>query len=260
MKLCRFRLAGSADPTIRHGALEGNTVRQLAGAWPAALSPTEQSWPVDRVELLAPVAPSKIVCVARNYQKHAAELGNAVPGEPLIFLKAPSSVIGPGQAIELPPDSARVDHEGELGVVIGRECSRLAPGQPIEPYLAGFTCLNDVTARDLQKKDGLFGRAKSFDTFCPMGPAIETDFDWKCARVETWVNAERRQSGVTTDMIFPVDVLVGWISRIMTLLPGDVIATGTPEGISALAAGDVVEIAIEGIGRLSNPVRARSVR
>lgn len=260
MKLCRFRLAGSADRTPRHGALEGGVVRQLEGEWPVALSRTEQSWPVDRVELLAPVAPSKIVCVARNYQKHAAELGNAVPGEPLIFLKAPSSVIGPGEAIELPPDSARVDHEGELGVVIGRECSRLGAGQAIEPFLAGFTCLNDVTARDLQKKDGLFGRAKSFDTFCPMGPVIETDFDWKRARVETWVNGERRQSGVTTDMIFPVDVLVAWISRIMTLLPGDVIATGTPEGISALVAGDVVEIAIEGIGRLSNPVRARGGR
>jgi 2-keto-4-pentenoate hydratase/2-oxohepta-3-ene-1,7-dioic acid hydratase in catechol pathway len=258
MKLCRFLLSEPGEKTIRHGILEADRVHQAQGDWPGSLSRTGESWPLGRVRLLAPVTPSKIVCVARNYRKHAAELGNAVPAEPLIFLKAPSSVIAAGETIEMPPDSARVDYEGELAVVIGHACSRLGPGQAIEPYLAGFTCLNDVTARDLQKKDGLFGRAKSFDTFCPLGPVIETEFDWKQARIETWVNGERRQHGSAAEMIYPVDELVRWLSRIMTLLPGDVIATGTPEGISPLAAGDVVEIAIEGIGRLRNPVAARS--
>jgi 2-keto-4-pentenoate hydratase/2-oxohepta-3-ene-1,7-dioic acid hydratase in catechol pathway len=260
MKLCRFRLSEPADGTIRHGILETDRIHEVRGEWPGSLTRTGESWPLDGVRLAAPVAPSKIVCVARNYRKHAAELGNAVPEEPLIFLKAPSSVIASGEMIELPPDSARVDYEGELAVVIGRPCSGLGDSDAIEPWLAGFTCLNDVTARDLQKKDKLFGRAKSFDTFCPMGPAIETEFDWERAQVETLVNGERRQHGHTTEMIFPVDQLVRWISRIMTLLPGDVIATGTPDGISPLASGDVVEVAIEGIGRLSNPVATRSER
>lgn len=260
MKLCRFRLSESAGETIRQGVVEADRVHEMRGEWPTSIERTGQSWPIDDVRLLAPVAPSKIVCVARNYQKHAAELGNTAPEEPLIFLKAPSSIIPPGETIQLPPDSARVDHEGELAVVIGRTCSRLGPDDAIEPWLAGFTCLNDVTARDLQKKDVIFGRAKSFDTFCPMGPVIETDFDWRKAQIETWVSGQRRQHGPTTDMIFPVDLLVRWISRIMTLLPGDVIATGTPDGISPLAAGDVVEIVIEGIGRLRNPVAARNAQ
>ena len=260
MKLCRFRSSESTGEPARYGIVEADRVHEARGEWPGSLERTGQTWPLDAVQLLAPVAPSKIVCVARNYQKHAAELGNTVPAEPLIFLKAPSSVIGPSDAILMPPDSSRVDHEGELGVVIGRSCSRLGDEDAIEPWLSGFTCLNDVTARDLQKKDGLFGRAKSFDTFCPMGPVIETDFDWRTAQIETWVSGQRRQHGATTDMIFPVDALVRWISRIMTLLPGDVIATGTPEGISRLASGDVVEVVIEGIGRLSNPVAARGAK
>ncbi len=257
MKLCRFRLTDPASPEIHNGVIDGNRVREVEGEWPGSLTTGSRSWPLDSVRLLAPVQPSKIVCVARNYRKHAAELGNEAPQEPLIFLKAPSSIIGPEDTIELPPDSTRVDFEGELAVVIGKRCARLGPQDPIEPYLAGFTCLNDVTARDLQKRDVIFGRAKGFDTFCPIGPAIETEFDWKQARIETRVNGERRQQGASAEMIFPVDLLVRWISRIMTLLPGDVIATGTPEGIAALAPGDVVEVSIEGIGQLRNPVARR---
>lgn len=260
MKLCRFRLRGSDDGAIRAGVVEGERVQEVTFDWPGIALRSGRNWPASEVRLVAPVAPSKIVCVARNYRQHAAELGNLVPKEPLIFLKAPSSVIGPEDAIVMPPDSARVDHEGELAVVIGRRCVRLGPNEDIAPYVAGYTCLNDVTARDLQIADGLFGRAKSFDTFCPMGPVIETEFDWKQATVETRVNGERRQHGAATEMIFPVDELVRWVARIMTLLPGDVIATGTPEGISPLAPGDMVEVWIDGIGRLRNPVEARAER
>ena len=257
MKLCRFRVLDAASPAIRNGVIDGERVYEATGEWPGAPVRGAASWPLEGVRLAAPVDPSKIVCVARNYRKHAAELGNEAPQEPLIFLKAPSSIIGPGDTIELPRESTRIDYEGELAVVIGRRCARLGAQDAIEPYLAGFTCLNDVTARDFQKRDVIFGRAKSFDTFCPLGPVIETEFDWKQARIETLVNGARRQYGASAEMIFPIDELVRWISRIMTLLPGDLIATGTPDGIAPLAAGDVVEISIEGIGRLANPVALR---
>ena len=258
MKLCRFSVSDSADGAIRDGVLEGDRVHEVKGEWPAGLSRSGESWPLDRVRLVAPVAaPSKIVGMARNYRKHAEEMGKVVPQEPLIFLKPSSSIIGPGDTIELPPESSRVDYEGELAVVIGRRCSRLGPNEPIEPYIAGYTCLNDVSARDFQKKDGLFARAKGYDTFCPMGPVMETEFDWRKTRLETLVNGERHQYGDSSEMIFAIDAQMRFISNVMTLLPGDVIATGTPEGIGPLAAGDVVEIAIEGIGKLSNPVAMR---
>jgi 2-keto-4-pentenoate hydratase/2-oxohepta-3-ene-1,7-dioic acid hydratase in catechol pathway len=258
MKLCRFSVSGSADGAIRDGVLEGDRVHEVKGEWPAGLSRSGESWPLDRVRLVAPVAaPSKIVGMARNYRKHAEEMGKVVPQEPLIFLKPSSSIIGPGDTIELPPESSRVDYEGELAVVIGRRCSRLGPNEPIEPYIAGYTCLNDVSARDFQKKDGLFARAKGYDTFCPMGPVMETEFDWRKTRLETLVNGERHQYGDSSEMIFAIDAQMRFISNVMTLLPGDVIATGTPEGIGPLAAGDVVEVAIEGIGKLSNPVAMR---
>lgn len=260
MKLCRFRPSEPGDGAAGMGILAGDRVEEARGDWAGPWERTGRSWALDQVRLLAPVEPSKIVCVARNYRKHAAELGNPVPKEPLIFLKAPSSVIGPGETIEMPTATGRVDFEGELAVVVGRECRRLGDDEAIEPYLAGFTCLNDLTEREIQKREGHFGRAKSFDTFCPMGPAIETELDWRAARVETLVNGEKRQSGATTEMIFALDLLVRWVSRIMTLVPGDVIATGTPEGIGALKAGDVVEVSIEGIGRLSNPVAVRRER
>jgi len=258
MKLCRFSVSDSADGAIRDGVLEGDRVHQVKGEWPAGLSRSGESWPLDRVRLVAPVAaPSKIVGMARNYRKHAEEMGKVVPQEPLIFLKPSSSIIGPGDTIELPPESSRVDYEGELAVVIGRRCSRLGPNEPIEPYIAGYTCLNDVSARDFQKKDGLFARAKGYDTFCPMGPVMETEFDWRKTRLETLVNGERHQYGDSSEMIFAIDAQMRFISNVMTLLPGDVIATGTPEGIGPLAAGDVVEVAIEGIGKLSNSVAMR---
>ncbi len=208
------------------------------------------------VQVLAPVTPSKIVCVGRNYADHAAELGNAVPSEPLLFLKAPSSIIAHGEAIELPSASARVEHEGELAVVIGRRARRLTSAENPFDYVLGYTCLNDVTARDLQKRDVQFTRGKSFDTFCPVGPFIETEIATDALTIETRVNGETRQHANTRDMIFPVEDLIRYISQHMTLEVGDVIATGTPAGVGKLSAGDTVEVEIEGIGTLCNKVQA----
>lgn len=198
--------------------------------------------------------PSKIVCVGRNYAEHAAELGNEVPAEPLLFLKAPSSLIYHTDAIVIPPQSAQVEHEAELGVVIAQTCKDLKDNEDLSPYILGYTCLNDVTARDLQRRDGQFARAKSFDTFCPVGPWIENRLDVSDIRVTCRVNGVERQSGRTSQMVFPVDFLIRYISRMMTLLPGDLIATGTPSGVSKLSPGDVCEVEIEGIGILANPV------
>ncbi len=266
MKLCRFQLlvfnaqisrsAARARPEPLIGAISGETVREVSGDVFGAWKPAARSWPLDQVKLLPPVMPSKIVCLGRNYSEHAAELGNTVPKEPLIFLKPPSSIIGPEEPIELPPISQRVDYEGELAVVIRRKCAQLGPQDDVRPYILGFTCLNDVTARDLQKQDGQWTRAKGFDTFCPLGPVIETVLDPAATRIETYVNGQRRQSAPATEMIFSVDTVVRWISRMMMLLPGDVIATGTPAGISPLHPGDVVEVVVEGVGRLRNPVVA----
>jgi 2-keto-4-pentenoate hydratase/2-oxohepta-3-ene-1,7-dioic acid hydratase in catechol pathway len=208
------------------------------------------------VRLLAPVQPGKIVCVGRNYAAHAAELGNEVPKEPLIFLKPPSAVIGPEEPIVVPPQSQRVEHEGELAIVIGRRCSHLKETEDSLAYVLGYTCLNDVTARDLQKSDVQFTRAKGFDTFCPVGPHIETQLDPVDVLVEAHVNGALRQSGRTSLMVYPVAFLVRWISHMMTLFPGDVIATGTPAGVGPLVAGDIVEVRVGGVGVLRNPVQA----
>jgi 2-keto-4-pentenoate hydratase/2-oxohepta-3-ene-1,7-dioic acid hydratase in catechol pathway len=205
-------------------------------------------------EFPADFRPSKIVCVGRNYADHAKELGNDVPQEPLLFLKAPSSLIYNGDTIVLPPQSSQVEHEGELAVVIGRSCKNLHEGDDISNYVRGYACLNDVTARDLQKKDGQFTRAKSFDTFCAIGPYIETELEVGDVEITTRVNGEVRQHGRTSQMVFPVDHLIRYISQMMTLFPGDVIATGTPAGVGPLAAGDVCEIEVEGIGTLRNEV------
>jgi len=210
--------------------------------------------PFDSAE--APPRPSKIVAVGRNYREHAAELGNAVPdAEPLLFLKAPSSLVIDGSDIVLPPESARVDYEGELALVIGRRVKRW-PQERWLDALAGVCCANDVTARDLQKKDGQFARAKSFDTFCPIGPAIVPGIDPSDLALETRVNGAVRQSSRTSQMVFSPAFLVAYISRMMTLLPGDLILTGTPAGIGALSAGDRVEVEIEGVGVLANRVAA----
>ncbi|MFN0277783.1 MAG: fumarylacetoacetate hydrolase family protein [Pyrinomonadaceae bacterium] len=206
------------------------------------------------IEIKNNFAPSKIVCVGRNYADHAAELGNEVPNEPLLFLKAPSAIIRNGEAIIIPPQSQQVEHEGELAVVISKTCKGLAEIVDWREYVLGFTCLNDVTARDLQRKDGQFTRSKSFDTFCPVGPHIETELDVSDIRVETRVNGSVKQSGRTSQMVFTVEYLIRYISNMMTLNAGDVIATGTPSGVSKLEGGDICEIEIEGIGLLRNPV------
>ena len=218
-------------------------------------SPNEQGeLALDQVKLLAPVVPSKVVCVGRNYREHAAELGNKMPEEPLLFLKAPSAVISSGERIELPAASQQVEHEGELGVVIGRRAHKISKTDDPLSYVFGYTCVNDVTARDLQRKDVQFTRGKSFDTFCPVGPWIETDLDPSNVAVETRLNGEVKQKGNTADMAFPVPFLIRYISEIMTLYPGDLIATGTPAGVSRMKHGDTVEVEVAGIGVLRNEV------
>ncbi|HEX8249357.1 MAG TPA: fumarylacetoacetate hydrolase family protein [Pyrinomonadaceae bacterium] len=214
-----------------------------------------ESFDLSEIKLLPPATPSKIVCVGRNYAEHAAELGNEVPKEPLLFLKAPSALITEGEAIIIPEQSNQVEHEGELAVVIGRECRKLSePDNPFD-YVFGYTCLNDVTARDLQRKDVQFTRAKSFDTFCPIGAFIETELKVSDLRVVTKVNGSIKQDGRTAQMVFPVDFLIRYISNMMTLNAGDIIATGTPSGVSKLNKGDVCEVEIEGVGSLRNPVQ-----
>ena len=207
-----------------------------------------------KIEIPADFSPSKIVCVGRNYAEHAAELGNEVPKEPLLFLKAPSALIRHGEPIRIPTQSSQVEHEGELAVIIGDACKDIGDEEDPFQFVRGYSCLNDVTARDIQRKDVQFTRGKSFDTFCPIGPAIETDLDVSDIRVTCSVNGEIRQDGRTSQMVFPVDFLIRYISRQMTLKEGDVIATGTPAGVSKLNPGDVCEVNIEGIGSLRNTV------
>lgn len=258
MKFCRFQVRSMAQvsaPPV-YGVLEGGEVREISGRPWDSWSASSRKWSVQDVRFTAPVEPSKIVCVGRNYAAHAAELGNEVPKEPLIFLKPPSSIVGPDEPIVLTPFSQRVEHEGELALVVGRKCAHLKDDADALSYLAGYTCLNDVTARDIQKSDVQFTRGKGFDTFCPIGPHIETQLNPADALVELRVNRALRQSGRTSLMIYPVAFLVRWISRMMTLFPGDVIATGTPAGVGPLVAGDVVETTVEGVGVLRNPVQA----
>lgn len=209
--------------------------------------------PLGDLRFLAPVKPGKIVAVGRNYAAHAKELGNDVPSEPILFLKPPSSLLDPGETIRRPPSSARVDYEGELAIVIGKRAKRVSRNDWRDAVL-GFTCANDVTARDLQKKDVQFTRGKGFDTFCPIGPWIETDVDPSSLAIVTRVNGMVRQNGSTSQMVFDCGALVAFVSEIMTLEPGDLILTGTPEGIGPLEKGDVVEVEIEGIGTLTNVV------
>ncbi len=212
---------------------------------------------LDDARLLAPVLPSKVVCVGRNYRDHAAELGGEVPDEPLLFLKPSTAVIGPFEAIRYPTDaSGNVHHEGELAVVIGRLVSQVEPADAVKA-IYGFTCANDVTARDLQRHDGQWTRAKGFDTFCPLGPAIATDVDPTAVSVRTYVDGELRQDGNTADLVFDVATLVAYVSQVMTLLPGDVVLTGTPAGVGPLEIGQTVRVEIDGVGVLENPVEER---
>lgn len=250
---CRF----DAQGTSHYGLVQGETVESLTAAPWAGGKPAGASWPLSEVRLLTPCLPSKIVCVGRNYREHASELGNPLPRQPLIFLKPPSAVIGPDECIIYPVDTKRVDYEGELGVVIGSRCRRLEASDDPLGYAFGFTCINDVTARDLQKVDGHFARAKGFDTFCPVGPVIATDLSVDDVVVQTFVNGEQRQQGSTREMIFSVSDIIRFIAAVMTLEPGDLIATGTPPGVGPVRDGDTVEIVIEDIGRLRNTVTAQ---
>ena len=263
MKYCRFQLNGQAHYGLVESVAGTEQITRLLLSPPEDVGGDMEDLASKRMDhivlaeakLLAPGRPSKIVCVGRNYREHAAELGNEVPQEPLIFLKPPSSLLGAGEKICRPKISRRVDYEGELGVVIGRPCHKLAPGEDVRKYILGYTCVNDVTARDLQNKDGQWTRAKGFDTFCPVGPLVSDEIDpWSGTGVETRVNGELRQQGNTRDFIFPLDVAIRHISEVMTLYPGDLIATGTPQGVAPLAAGDVVEVTVEGVVTLRNPV------
>jgi len=260
MRYCRFEQQGET----RYGLIEdidGDpiVIRTLREA-PKSISDFERGErtesPVSLLRLLAPVEPTKIVCIGRNYREHAKELDHPIPTEPLFFLKPPSSLIGPDDEIRRPAElSQRVDYEGELTVVIGKRCYRLQEGEDVRPYIVGYTCVNDVTARDLQNKDGQWTRAKGFDTFCPVGPVVADGLDpWNGVRVQSRVNGELRQDGTTRDFLFPLDVLLRHISQVMTLEPGDIVATGTPAGVGPLKAGDVVEVTVEGVGTLRNPV------
>ncbi len=250
MRTCRFRRSSRE----LYGVIDGQKVRALtAEPWAGGL-PEGPALDLSEVDLIAPVVPSKVVCVGRNYRAHAAELGSEVPKEPLLFLKPSTAVVGPGGEIRLPEASKEVHHEAELGVVIGRVLTRAATATEARQAIFGFTCVDDVTARDIQRAEKHFTRAKSFDTFCPIGPVIETDLDPMEAVVTCRVNGEQRQRGFTKDMVFDPYLLVAFISQVMTLLPGDVVSTGTPEGVGPIKRGDWVEVEVSGIGVLKNPV------
>ena len=263
MKYCRFELKGQPHYGLVESVAGVEQITRLLLNPPEDASESLEDLPTKRTDhlvlteaaLLAPVRPSKIVCVGRNYRDHAAELGNEVPVAPLIFLKPPSSLLAPGGEVRRPQVSERVDFEGELGVVIGKKCYQLGPDDDVRPYILGYTCVNDVTARDLQNKDGQWTRAKGFDTFCPVGPLVSDEVDpWVGVNVETKVNGAVRQQGNTRDFIFPLEVVIRYISQVMTLMPGDLIPTGTPKGVGPVVAGDMMEVTVEGVGTLKNPV------
>ena len=262
MKYCKFEALGVAryaQVEVRDGELWAVKAMAEPVEAPGSHAPKGSKFapqPLRTMKLLAPVRPSKIVCIGRNYKEHAAELGNDVPAEPLLFLKAPSALLAPGAAILRPAQSQRVDFEGELGIVIGKRCYQIGKDEDVRQYIRGYTCVNDVTARDLQKSDGQWSRAKGFDTFCPVGPIVTDEVDpiLNALTVTTTLNGETKQSGSTRDMIFPVEELLRYITAAMTLLPGDLIPTGTPAGVGPMQAGDVVRVTIEGIGSLENPV------
>jgi 2-keto-4-pentenoate hydratase/2-oxohepta-3-ene-1,7-dioic acid hydratase in catechol pathway len=263
MKYCRFQLNDQAHYGLVESVAGRDSILRIL------LTPPEESdgdveslrtrriapIALDEAQLLPPVRPSTIVCVGRNYREHAAEMGNEVPIEPLLFFKPSSSLLPTGGVVRRPKLSQHVDYEGELCAVIARKCYRLREDEDVRPYVLGYTCLNDVTARDLQKKDKQWVRAKGFDTFCPVGPVVIDGLDpWAGVGVETRINGVVRQSGNTRDFIFSLDFIMRYITEVMTLYPGDLIATGTPAGVGPIAAGDVMEITVEGVGTLKNSV------
>jgi 2-keto-4-pentenoate hydratase/2-oxohepta-3-ene-1,7-dioic acid hydratase in catechol pathway len=267
MKYCRFQFNGQAQ----YGLVESVAGREAIVR--VLLTPPEdadgdmeslrtrriEAIPLEEATLLPAVRPSKIVCVGRNYREHAAEFGHEVPKEPLIFLKATSALLAPGATVRRPKISQRVDYEGELGVVIGKTCYQPPADTDIRQYILGYTCVNDVTARDLQEKDGQWSRAKGFDTFCPVGPVVTDEID-PCfgagagVGVVTRVNGEVKQNGNTRDFIFNLERVIRHIAQAMTLFPGDLIPSGTPSGVGPVVAGDVMEVSVEGVGTLKNPV------
>lgn len=239
---------------ITYGGVEPEGIRLYKGTPFVAWEPTETVVAWDEARLLAPVLPTKVVAMARNYADHAVEMDKPLPESPVFFLKPPTSVIGPHQPIRIPPSSRLVHHEAELAVVIGK-VTRDVEVEDVGPHILGYTAANDITARDLQRQDGTYTRAKGFDTFCPLGPAIDTELDpQEGLSVICRVNDEIRQAGSTVDMVFGVGDIISFVSRVMTLLPGDVVLTGTPEGVGPIEAGDRVEVEVEGVGVLINPV------
>ena len=263
MRIARFVHPGG----LAFGVVEGEAGPDLSGLTIAALKGhpfgelefTGERWALADVRLLSPILPSKVVCVGRNYAEHAAEMGNALPKEPLLFLKPTTAVVGPHDPVRLPPQSHQVEHEAELAVVIGASGARRVDRADALAAIFGYTCANDVTARDLQKADVQFTRAKGFDSFCPLGPWITTDLDVSDLEVRCEVGrsadeTDVRQLGRTSQMIFDVATLISYVSHVMTLLPGDVILTGTPAGVGPLTEGDVVSVSVQGIGTLTNPV------
>ena len=263
MKYCRFQLNGEAQYGLVESVAGRDSILRILLSAPEKSDGDVEGLRSRRIEpialeeakLLAPVSPTKIVCVGRNYREHAAELGSEVPTEPLLFFKPNSALLAPGGVVKRPKISQRVDYEGELCVVMGKACHLLRDDEDVRPFILGYTCLNDVTMRDIQRKEDQWARAKGFDTSCPVGPVVVDGLDpWAGVGVETRVNGAVRQSGNTKDFIFPLDVVIRFISQAMTLLPGDLIATGTPAGVGPVVAGDVMEVSVEGVGTLRNSV------
>ena len=250
MKIYRFK----HNDKISYGILKEDKIFLIEGSVYRKFKTVKKGIPVGDVTLLPPVLPSKIVAIGLNYKDHAMERGKPLPEEPLIFLKPSTAIVGPNDIIVYPPMSKRVDFEGELAVIIKKRASRLEKDEEANDYILGYSCFNDVTARDLQTKDVQFTRAKSFDTFAAVGPCIATDIDPSRLKVKTFLNGKLKQSGNTQNLIFPVPFLVRFVSNIMTLNPGDIITTGTPAGIGPMMPGDRVDVQIEGIGTLSNKV------
>ncbi len=271
MKYCRY----VTEKRVRYGVVEDrggelwivaaapapeeDFASRLADMQAGAADTAFKPMPLRAAALLPPVTPSKILCVGRNYRDHAKELGNEVPVEPLIFFKPPSCLLAPGGVVRLPKISSRVDFEGELVLVMGRRASKFKPDEDWRSYVRGYTIANDVTARDLQKKDAQWTRAKGFDTFCPVGPLVSDEVDPEAGlTVETRVNGELRQHGSTADFIFSIPALLSYITAAITLEPGDLLLTGTPAGVGPLAGGDSVEVTISGVGALTHSVAAEA--
>ena len=281
MRYCKYLSSESGTPLSRYALVEKRngflwatlpmqapqedlTSRILGGVPVPTLAIDFEPTPLSDLHLLPPVTPSKILCVGRNYRDHAAELGNEVPTEPLLFLKPPSSLLGPKGTIRMPAISQRVDYEGELGIVIGRRCYKIGPDEDVRPYIRGYVCVNDVTARDIQKSDSQWTRGKGFDTFCPVGPIVSDEID-PCGfedkagspvTVVTRLNGVVKQQGSTRDLIFPIAELLRYITSVMTLEPGDLIPTGTPAGVGAVKPGDRIQVEIDSLGVLENQFAA----